>query len=80
MPGNFNAGKNEVLINLANNETYLYTLDIQNLNPGSIQVHIFFYDIGESYAGVIMLYEGRPVTQPPLLIGPAPVPSHLQFA
>jgi hypothetical protein len=79
-PGNFNAGKNQVLMNLANQQTYLYNLDIANTNPGSIQVHIFFYDVGQSYAGVIMLYAGRPLTQPPLLIGPAPVPSPIQFA
>jgi hypothetical protein len=79
-PGNFNQGGNTLLINLGNNTTYSYGLNIANTNPGSIQVHIFFYDTGQTYAGLIMLYEGQPLTQPPVLVAPVPAKAHKQFA
>jgi hypothetical protein len=79
-PGNFNLGQNVLLISLGNNQAYIYHLAINNENPGSIQLCIFFYDPTQSYAGIMMFYEGQPLTMPPTLTPPAPVPSATQLS
>jgi hypothetical protein len=75
-PGDFNLHNNTLYIYLQNQQMYKYVLPIENANPGSIQIHIFFYDIGQTTSGLVMLYEGGPVTQPPIVIGPAPTAVH----
>jgi hypothetical protein len=75
-PGDFNLNDNTLYIYLQNQQMHKYTLTIANANPGSIQIHIFFYDTAQSYAGLIMLYEGQPLTQPPIVIAPVPGSFH----
>ena len=75
-PGDFNLNANTLYIYLQNQQMHKYTLNIANANPGSIQIHIFFYDTAGTYAGLVMLYEGQPLTQPPLVIAPVPGSYH----
>jgi hypothetical protein len=80
VPGNFNAGNNVLLMNLGANQFYKYNLLIDNPNPGSIELYIFFYDKYQTYAGIMMLYEGGPLTEPPTLIGPSPTASDIKLS